>query len=163
MFTDIKYTWCQIFSKKRQILTGRHALQSQAIEQLEAQMTLGHFYIVPHDNLTYDIITEIKQAINRWILLPQLFSFMIEAFKNTNHPLHKNLQHPNNSQFSFLLLLLCFFFFFTNFDTDISPFSKLSSFNCAKGSSAASDVLAASTNTAINLPHFDPSRIGSVG
>lgn len=95
MFTDIKYTWCQIFSKKRQIFTGLHALQSQAIEQLEAQMTLGHFYLVPHDNFTYDIITEIKQAINSWILLPQLFLFMIEAVISTNHPLHNTLQHPN--------------------------------------------------------------------
>lgn len=77
MFTDIKYTWCQIYSKKRRFLTGLHALQSQAIEQLEARMTVGHFHLVPHDNFTYDIITEIKQAINSWILLPQVFSLMI--------------------------------------------------------------------------------------
>lgn len=70
-----KYTWCQIFNIKKDNSTGFHALGSQIIEEVEAQMTLGHFYLVRHNNFTYDIITEIKRALHSQVLLPHVFSF----------------------------------------------------------------------------------------
>lgn len=52
--------------------------------KLEAQMTLGQFYLVHHSNFTY-IITEIKQALHNRVLLPQLFSF--QDYGNNEHKL----------------------------------------------------------------------------
>lgn len=62
---------------KEDKFTGFHALGSWTTEdlKLEAQMTLGHFYLVHHSKFTYNIITEIKRALHHRVLLPHLFSF----------------------------------------------------------------------------------------
>lgn len=73
-----KYTWCKICKgeKKR-----RHVYRVSCIRildyrgsKLEAQMTLGHVYVVHHSNFTYNIVTEIKRALHNRVLLPHLFS-----------------------------------------------------------------------------------------
>lgn len=48
---------------KEDKFTGFHALGSWTTEdlKLEAQMTLGHFYLVHHSKFTYNIITEINE------------------------------------------------------------------------------------------------------
>lgn len=86
-FTDIKYTWCKIFKekKKRQVYwVSCIRILDYGGSKLEAQMTLGQFYLVHHSNFTY-IITEIKQALHNRVLLPQLFSF--QDYGNNEHKL----------------------------------------------------------------------------
>lgn len=76
-----KYTWCKIYEKKkkkreRQIYwVSCIRILDYTGSKLEAQMTLGHFYLVHHSSFTYNIITEIKQALHNRVLLPHLFSF----------------------------------------------------------------------------------------
>lgn len=58
-FTDIKYTWCRIFSNKRQIFNWASCITIPGYRAIGSTMTLGRFYWVPHDNFTsYDIITK---------------------------------------------------------------------------------------------------------
>lgn len=92
-----KYTWCKIVKKKikRQVywVSCIRILDYRGSE-LEAQMTLGHFYLVHHS--TYNIITEIKRALHNRVLLPHLFSFQDygdNEHKPTDHKMCISQRH----------------------------------------------------------------------
>lgn len=64
--------------------------------KLEAQMTLGHVYLVHHSNFTYNISTEIKRALHNRVLLPHLFSFQDNGdneHKPTDHKICISQRH----------------------------------------------------------------------
>lgn len=64
--------------------------------KLEAQMTLGHVYLVHHSNFTYNIITEIKRALHNRVLLPHLFSFRDQGdneHEPTDHKIRISQRH----------------------------------------------------------------------
>lgn len=75
-FTDISTLGVKYLRKKRQVYwVSCIRILDYRGSKLEAQMTLGHFYLVHHRKFTYNIITEIKQALHNRVLLPHLFSF----------------------------------------------------------------------------------------
>lgn len=124
-----KYTWCKIVKKKRKEKKNKTnfywvsciRILDYRGSQLEAQM--GIFYLVRHCNFTYNIITEIKQALHNRVLLPHIFSFQDYGgyeHKLTDHKICISQRHLRYSP-----LTVCNVF--TNLDTDSATLAEKNS------------------------------------
>lgn len=98
-FTDISTLGVKYAKQKTKKLIHRVScirILDYKGSKLEAQMTLGHFYLVHHSNFTYNIITEIKRALHNRVLLPHVFSFQDygdNEHKPTDHEICISQRH----------------------------------------------------------------------